>query len=426
VTAFRKVFFWLHLGAGLIAGLVVAVMSFTGATIAFEKDFSAWAERDVRIVAPPIELTQHLPLSDVLARAREQEPETRPSGLAVSADPAAAIAITFGRDHVYYANPYTGEIRKPSSTRLRDFLHLMESWHRFLGFSGESSRPIGKAITGACNLAFLFLAVSGLYLWWPRSWSWRGVKAVAIFNFRLIGKARDFNWHNSVGLWTAPILIVLTLTAVPMSYRWGNNLIYRLTGTELPTIGQGSGPGATGLIVTVPTPEPGTKLVSQDALLASVQAAYPGWTDITFRLGNARGPSGNKRREGQPDGENRPTPSDESRERHAETGGEQRPRGPQSVNVTVRTAKQWPLFATTTLALDPFTGAVLKKETFADQNAGRRLRAWARFLHTGEALGFIGKLLAVLASLGALALVWTGFALSWRRFFRRKTQSKVT
>lgn len=423
----RKTFFWLHLVAGLIAGLVVAVMSFTGAALAFEKDLVAWAERDVRRVVPPADATQRVPLRDLLASVREKEPETRPTAITVSADPAAAVAITFGRDNIYYANPYTGELLKPASTSMRDFMQLMERWHRFLGFAGESSRPIGKAITGACNLAFLFLAVSGLYLWWPRNWSWRGFKAIAVFNFRLIGRARDFNWHNSIGLWTAPLLIALTLTAVPISYRWGNNLVYRLTGTEPPVQGQGPGVAA-GPTVTVPTPEPGAKPLTQDALLASVQTANPGWTDITFRLGNTRGMGGGQRRESQPAS----APSEISTEaagRHSANSksqipnipSEQRPRTPQAVNVSVRIADQWPLFSTTTLAFDPFTGAVLKKETFADQNVGRRLRSWTRFLHTGEAFGFAGKLVAALACLGALFLVWTGFALSWRRFFRKRT-----
>ena len=49
----RKVIFWLHLTAGLVAGLVIAIMCFTGAALAFEKDIIAWAERDVRRVTPP-------------------------------------------------------------------------------------------------------------------------------------------------------------------------------------------------------------------------------------------------------------------------------------------------------------------------------------------------------------------------------------
>ena len=96
-----------------------------------------------------------------------------------------------------------------------------------------------------------------------------------------------------------------------------------------------------------------------------------------------------------------------------------RPRGPQAVAVAVRTADHWPRFAATTFHLDPFTGAVLRTDTFADQPAGRRLRSWSRFLHTGEALGWPGQLVAGLACAAGLVLVWTGFALSWRRFFRR-------
>jgi uncharacterized iron-regulated membrane protein len=56
---------------------------------------------------------------------------------------------------------------------------------------------------------------------------------------------------------------------------------------------------------------------------------------------------------------------------------------------------------------------------FAHQNLGRRLRMYARFLHTGELFGVIGQTIAVLSTLCAILLVWTGFALAWRRFVRR-------
>jgi uncharacterized iron-regulated membrane protein len=41
-------------------------------------------------------------------------------------------------------------------------------------------------------------------------------------------------------------------------------------------------------------------------------------------------------------------------------------------------------------------------------------------IHTGEALGWFGQFIAALASLGGAFLVWTGFALSWRRYFPRR------
>ena len=65
----------------------------------------------------------------------------------------------------------------------------------------------------------------------------------------------------------------------------------------------------------------------------------------------------------------------------------------------------------------PFTGALLRQDGYADLSAARKARAWTRYLHTGEALGPLAQVLAGLASLGGLFLVYTGFALTWRRFF---------
>src|SRR5690606_36699136 len=83
-------------------------------------------------------------------------------------------------------------------------------------------------------------------------------------------------------------------------------------------------------------------------------------------------------------------------------------------------AEETPVNANHQLQLDPFRGAVLQTTAPSDASAGRRLRSRLRFLHTGEALGLFGQILAGLASLGAVVLVWTGLALSWRRFFRRR------
>ena len=94
-----------------------------------------------------------------------------------------------------------------------------------------------------CNLAFLGMAISGVYLWWPRSTRRGAFKAVAVPSLRLRGRARDFNWHNSIGIWCAPVLIVITLTGAVMSYQWANDLLYRLTGNVPPPPPTG-GPGA--------------------------------------------------------------------------------------------------------------------------------------------------------------------------------------
>jgi uncharacterized iron-regulated membrane protein len=77
------------------------------------------------------------------------------------------------------------------------------------------------------------------------------------------------------------------------------------------------------------------------------------------------------------------------------------------------------------LTLDPKTSEVVKEELFANQSRGRQWRMWSRWLHTGEAGGVAGQTLAGLVSAAATALVYTGIALSLRRFaaWRKKGRS---
>lgn len=62
-------------------------------------------------------------------------------------------------------------------------------------------------------------------------------------------------------------------------------------------------------------------------------------------------------------------------------------------------------------------------ENLSEQNLGRRLRMYSRYLHTGELFGLPGQVVAALSTLAAILLVWTGFALAWRRFFKRRSKA---
>lgn len=389
--SFRKVIFWIHLLAGIIASISIFIMCLTGVALTYEKETVAFAERDVRRVAIGDPATR-LSLADLQKAVQAAHPEAKPTAIMVSADPAAAVAFQLGRDGALYANPYTGEVRRPATTRTHDFMHVMEDWHRVLALSGDQ-RPIGKAINGACNFAFFLLAVTGLYIWWPRKWRTKGLRRSLVFIKTEDGKARDWNWHNVIGFWSAPVLIVLTLTALPISYRWANNLIYTMSGEQPPT--RNGPPISSAPTVTIPAPPPGTPPSGPDAWFASAQAALPTWREITLRFDSGRGPRG---------------------------GDDRRSSAPSPVSVSVKTPDAWPRTASTTLTLNPFTAEVLQSETFADLSPARRFRTWTRFLHTGEALGWLGQFVAGLASLGGCVLVYTGVALTWRRFQRWRSQ----
>lgn len=383
MKVFHKIIFWSHLLAGVVAGAIIFLMSLTGFVLMYEHQLVEYAERDVRVVAPPAVDPRRLGLDELVARARKQNSGAQPTSVVLRSDPAAAIAVGFGRDGAVYVNPYSGAVLGKGS-KLHDWFHDVVDWHRWLGMEGEG-RAMGRAITGACNLAFFWLAVTGIYLWWPRSWHWRGLKSSLLFNPRLRGKARDWNWHNVIGFWSSGVLVVLTLTAAVMSYPWANDLLYTMTGSEPPARSQG-------LNSTTQAQRPGADDESRprmpqarfDAFQARAEQRAPGWVMMMMRLP---------------------------------------PRGDGQIRILIQESTAPHIFARSQLVLDRSTAEIARWEPYAAANLGRKLKIWVRGLHTGEALGFPGQTIAGLASLGGCFLVWTGFAMAWRRFRYRKRQA---
>lgn len=377
MKSFRKVLFWLHLISGVIAGIVIFIMCVTGAALSFEKNITEFFERDMRYVSAPSENAAKLPLSEILNRVKTAKPEAKPSAVALPNERNAAWQIALGREGQIFVNPYTGEITGEGAKRARGFFRLMTDLHRWIALSGDG-RPIGKAITGACNLAFLFLAISGIYIWFPRRWSWKHFRAAMIFRWKVKGKARDFNWHTTLGFWSSLVLIILTLTATVISYQWAGNLLYTLTGNEVPQQQQqgGAPPNAPGQQSEQPFVVP----ENLDAVWTKAQTQSPTWKSISLRLPFAK----------------------------------------DAAVFTIDEGIYWNIFGRSTLTVDAKTAEISKWESYGEQNSARQLRSWFRFTHTGETGGFVGQFIGFLACLGGAVLTYTGFALAWRRFLNWK------
>lgn len=377
---FRTLIFWLHLAAGLIAGSIVLIMSVTGVLLMYEQQMLEWAERDLRSVQPPSGAAR-LPVEHLLGEVLAARPGASPSSLTLQSDPAASAQVSLGREQMLYVDPYTGRVIGEGSKKVRGAFHAITDWHRWLGTEGEG-RERGRAITGACNLAFLFLVVSGLYLWFPRKWTRRQVRNVTWFRSGLSGKARDFNWHNTIGFWLCVPLFFIVISAVVISYPWAGDLLLRLSGEEVqPRRSEGSGRGPGG---DRERREP-VELGGLDQLWLQAEQRVAGWKSISLRLPSS-------------------------------------PEAP--VTFTILRGGRGRPDLRAQLSLDRASGEVVTWQPYASQSAGRKARAWMRWLHTGEVGGLLGQTLAGLASAGAAVLVWTGAALAWRRFFPRKKENE--
>jgi uncharacterized iron-regulated membrane protein len=365
----RKTFFWLHLGAGLSAGAIVFIMSVTGVLLTYERQILAWADRDLRSLPP--EGAPRLPVTLLLSKAFESGEGELPASLTVRSDPEAPVSISLGRGRSLFVNPFTGESLGEGNQRVRKFFRVVTDWHRWLGASAES-RETGKAVTGAANLAFLFLVGSGFYLWWPRSWKWSSLRNVVFFRRGLFGKARDFNWHNTIGFWSAAPLFVIVISGVVISYPWAGDLLYRITGSEPPA--RRTNPPSAARSAPPPAPD----FRGLDEALGIAAAHVDGWKSITVRFSSA-------------------------------------PEDPWSFSIDRGNGARPDLRSQ--LTVDRQTGQVLRAESYSQQLRAQKIRGWLRFLHTGEALGIGGQTVAGAVSLGAAFLVFTGVCLSWRRFF---------
>lgn len=376
----RKVIFWAHLCTGVVTGLVVAMMSFTGVLIAYEHQLIRWSDKAMYQPVPEDEA--RLSIIEIVNIAKSEG--VQPSEVIVYKDPTApALATTGRRGPRKYINAYTGEVYPDPDNQTRRFLQAVEAWHRWFAASGDNQK-VGRAITGAANLGFLFLLFSGIYLWLPKIFRWGLLKSRILLRREYPNsKARDFHWHHILGFWCVIPLIIIVSTAVVFSYPWANDLVFKMAG-EAQMANQRPQRSA----VNQPRPTENSSDASGEEVLAAKRQTIeqlieitkqqnPGWKSLEVNL---------------------PDASDAQLEIKVDTGSGQQP----------HKAK--------TLTFDRQTGAVDAVEAFGDSSSPGR-RAWIiiRFLHTGEVFGVMGQTIAMLVSLLSLVMVYTGLALAWRR-----------
>jgi uncharacterized iron-regulated membrane protein len=381
---FRKVLFWCHLAAGLCAGIVVFIMSLTGVMLTYEKQLLAWADRRAAQIEPS-PTSSVVKASVVLDGVRRAFPARSTTTMTRRADPGAPIAIALDSGQTVLVHPYAGTVIGEAPSTMRAVFRGATEWHRYLAGTGEY-RMTGKAITGACNLLFLFLVLSGVYLWMPRRWNRTALASIVVPRWRhATGKARHFNWHNALGFWSAIPLAVVVASATVISYPWASDLVYGIAGEPAPPRAIAPSPPRTASTV-------GTADAIEPALLdqawQSAEQHVPDWRMITLRLP-----------------------------------------GPPTAPFVFTIDQGWPgqPQKRATVTVDRPTGSVSRVERFDDLTRGRQWRSLLRFAHTGEVLGLAGQTIAGIASAAACVLVYSGFALALRRFraWRARTRSRV-
>lgn len=187
----------LHRWVGLTLGLLLVVVTLSGAAVVFRPELARLA------AAPPSGGARAADL-DATAK-RLGEGQARPVGVILATGPGAPDAWSVRtRDGGWtaYTDPADGAVL--GDTR-GAWLPAMVDWlarfHHDLWL-----RPIGGAIVGAAGLLLVVFCVSGVYLLWPHLRRWTAF--------------RRMDLHRQIGLWTLPALLVAGITGAMFEFTW--------------------------------------------------------------------------------------------------------------------------------------------------------------------------------------------------------------
>ena len=371
----RRAIFWIHLAVGVTVAVAVLVMAVTGVLLTYQAQLERWALRGYR--ADPAPDAAPLALDELIARAGGEAPAGLVASVTLSSDPREPAVLGLGDGAAVHVDRFTGERRGGGDTRTGRFLRGVMYFHRWFALEGEY-RIVGRTIMATANLGFLFLLVSGAYLWWPSRGGRAAWRQALWFRRGLRGRARDFNWHNVIGFWSAVPLAVIVASGATISYQWAADLVHRLAG-DAPPFQQSPQQSASVTRGDPPvTPDPTAPPVELQALAAKAVAGTPGWRTITISLPEST-------------------------------------RDPVVIAVDRGNGRQ--PSKSEDLLFDRATGELVGRGGYPTFSPGFKVRRWLRYAHTGEVYGVVGQSIAGAVSLGAAVMVWTGIAMSWRRFF---------
>jgi uncharacterized iron-regulated membrane protein len=363
---FRKCLFWSHLVVGVCTGVIVFIMSATGVLLTYEKQIIDWDEARYSVVASQGEQT--LTTDQVLNIARQKHPEENHIYIHWFNKEGRAIPIWAG-NHRYLLSPYSGAILLTGESTIVELLHFITDLHRWLAMELEED-SFAKEITAYSNLFFLYLILSGAYLWFPRRIRWSSIKSNLLLKKHMKNRhAKHYHWHHVFGFWAILPLFIIVATATLFHFQWANEILYSAYSMETPaprirpeTVKLVDGKQSYDYLYTV---------AKQHALDNGAQDWYSMWVEFGREKGHTRF--------------------------YIDSSLGNNP------------VEAYALF------LDNDTASVVKVERGSDWSAASQAWDVARYLHTGEDCGVIGQTIAGLASLAACFLVYTGFTLSWRR-----------
>lgn len=229
----KKIFRKIHLWLSVPFGLIITLVCFSGAMLVFENEVNEWFRRDLYYVETVKE--SPLPMDKLLEKVATTLPDSvSVTGVSISSDPGRAYQVSLSklRRASLYVDQYTGEVKGKSERS--GFFMFMFRMHRWLLDSmnpGNEGIFWGKMIVGVSTLLLVFVLISGIVIWWPRTR--KALKNSLKITATKGWKRFWYDLHVAGGMYALIFLLAMALTGLTWSFPWYRTAFYKVFGLEV-------------------------------------------------------------------------------------------------------------------------------------------------------------------------------------------------
>lgn len=380
----RKIFRNIHLWLSVPFGILITLICFSGAALVFEKEVMELCHRELYFVKK-VEAAP-LPMEQLMTKVAATLPDSvSVTGVNISSDPERAYQVTLSKPRraSMYVDQYTGEIT--GKYERAPFFNFMFRMHRWLLDSMKQDGGIfwGKMIVGTSTLMFVFVLISGVVVWWPRTRKAlkNSLKIVANKGWRRFW----YDLHVAGGMYALVFLLAMALTGLTWSFQWYRTGFYKTFGVEVqPSMGHGNAAAN----ATAKGGKRDGKPEGREGRGAHRYSPYTNWQQVYEQLAEAN-----------PDYK-QISVSDGSASVAVPRFGNQR--------------------GTDRYKFNPRNGEITETTLYKDLDNSGKIRGWIYSVHVGSWGGMLTRILTFVAALIGASIPLTGYYLWIRKKIKRR------
>lgn len=379
----------IHLWLGLSIGLLIFIISITGAIYAFQEEITnALREEAIYNTETNIDSKKTLSIAELEKKVDAFTNEKYPIHWVNIANNKNINYVFYyyeRDDHAWnyfdeyiiyksvYINPFTGEIEGVYDEK-NSFFNIVKFIHWSFLLKGDW----GTYVVGIPTLIFLIMIITGIILWWPKNkkarkqrfwFQWKNVK-----NWR----RKNYDLHSIVGFYASFIALISAITGLFYAFFFIQALVYFTF-----SAGETTFPNFDQYKTTAPIES--RTVHTLDKVSAKVEECYPDAYGYSIDLG------------------------------HEHLDDHEHP----NFSVFIKQLS-YSYHKNHSIIFDENSGEMLHNYSHDEKNFGEKVVAANYDIHVGAILGIWGKILAFIGSLVCASLPVTGFLVWWGRRNKNK------